>query len=375
MAEATITRKLLRQRVCLDLEMPFYQRFPTGSALTSTASGKDRFVDTSLTQSHKFWKGGWVLWTSGTDLGQHRRVVDFWQDQDTAILEWDAVTLPASGVTYEIMSIWSPPQIHSAITSAIKSAFPAFFEVLEDSTLVYQEDKKEYSLSTLTNLYRVLKVWLEQPSTGASGTVVSAGATTLVVASGSDLSKMVANPTNWRVTIYAGKGKGQIRTPSSAVDATDTITVTAWTTTPDATSKYRYWDATSELYNWVQIPDIRQNRKKYADVLTFLGRYPSLFGVRIRIQYIREPIALVNDAATTVVPEEYISLKARSILMSQRTGDARTSQRYMQDSQLLDQMAQQFLRSNHWNMPDGTIWTDTGESNLGGEMINPLDMF
>jgi len=66
-----------------------------------------------------------------------------------------------------------------------------------------------------------------------NGTVTSAGNTTLV-----DSSKTWTTDqyNNYAVYIYAGTGSGQIREILDT--ATTTLTVSAWTTNPDATSKY-----------------------------------------------------------------------------------------------------------------------------------------
>ncbi len=374
MGNPTVTRAEMRQQIGLDIQMPFYQRFPTGRALTVAATDLSELTDDALTQSHHYWKGQWYLQTSGADNGEFRRIVDFWQDQDKFILEHDLGNLPSENTTYEITSIWSPAEIHKAINQAVDAAFPAFFEVVTEEPIVYTEDTNEFSLRPLKNCYRILKVWTEVPTKGAMGTAQSATSTSLTAASGADLSDVEANPSEYKLSVYAGTGEGQVRDVASATDSTDVIDISGtWKTDPDNTSKYRYWNIKEQLRTWLPLNAIRFDQMKWPSTMYLNERYANKFGLRFRFQYIRKPLAMTKDKHTCVVPADYISYKARSILFRKRSGDPRTLASYRGTADDMERDSINYIREKHWKMPDSMIWQDSDERRLGsGEFLDPL---
>ena len=149
------------------------------------------------------------------------------------------------------------------------------------------------------------------------GTATAGGASTITLESIPD-----GIDTSWRISIYEGTGKGQIRTYSSNVGNQVTVS-SAWTTNPDSTSKYAVWDAAEEHYAWEPVYAVSQDAKEFPDAIRFKSRFTSSYGMRIRLEYLAYPVALTADADTTGVPKEYLVPKVCSILHGQRLSSTR----------------------------------------------------
>src|SRR5574338_1089335 len=78
-----------------------------------------------------------------------------------------------AGDDYEIHSVFNAIEIHQAINDAISTSFPAFFESLEDKSIVLCEDKLEYDLTTIAPAIGIIhEVAIERPTNRFTGTVV-----------------------------------------------------------------------------------------------------------------------------------------------------------------------------------------------------------
>ena len=124
-------------------------------------------------------------------------------------------------------------------------------DVISDSTLESAIQWAEDQVDSYTNTtYYPLE---------SSGKATSATATTLTV---SGATWTVNEYENFSVYIYAGTGKGQIR--SIVSNTADTLTVATWTTTPDATSKFVVsYDnyVTDELYEGTGTAELMLDRR------------------------------------------------------------------------------------------------------------------
>lgn len=365
MSEPTTTLQQLRRDLCDQLKMPFYERFPSGSTLTGTPTASVLY-DSSLKQKNNAWKGDWVYMVDGDAAQEHRLITLFQSETEAIYPEYDFSTAPGAGDTYEITSIFSPAEIHNAINRAIQDSFPAFFDVIEDETLIVEEDQLEYDISGLgTSVWLVLKIWLERTGTGMTGIADSGGATTLTDAS---LAGALGDvDTNWKLSVYGGTGSGQVRDVSSVNDTTGEVTVTsAWTTNPDSTSKYRLWNPTKQEYTWKRLEAAQFDTDEYPSTLLLLRNYPDYYGLRMRIQYVGAPSTLSAEADTTVVPKEYILEMAQSILYGKLVPNtSRDRSRYAGLEEYHRLKAEQKKASRAFLVPDGTIWKDHDVSNMG----------
>jgi len=369
LARTTTTRAALRRAICRKLQMDFYDRYDSYSSMTGSPS-TTAITDGSLVQDADYWNAGWVYIASGSASGDVRLVLDF--GGGTITPERALSGSPAVGDTYEILQRYSPYQIHAAINEAIIASDTSFFQIITDETLVLEEDKLEYSLTSLgTAPWIILKIFLERNTGVVRGTATSGGAATLTH-SGQDFSSVT---TNYRLSIYDGTGKGQIRTVSSGTSG-GVITVSAnWTTQPDSTSKYTLWDTSEQEIDWYRLPAARFDDKEYPTKLYLTRNYSSLNGLRIRLVYAAIPAELSTDAATTVVPKEYVINKALSILYAASAGDNRKDrQKHMTLSAMLDERAEQYKRTNASMIPDVTLWEarDTVFSGGSADTEDPL---
>jgi hypothetical protein len=349
--------------------MPFYQTYGAEGIVDDNCTTTE-IIDAALKQKENFWRGAWYYAVDGDEMGEYRKVTSFQSELNKIRLEYGLSGAPSAGEKYEIISIWSPEQIHEAINDAITEGFPAFYEVEEDVSLCLVEDQMKYDISDISNLYKIRKIWIEDPTTGETGTAQSGTADTIVVADGTDLSDV---DDDWYVSVYGGTGKGQVRQVDSVVDGTDTITVaSSWTTNPDSTSKYRFWNPVVQERPWIEVTAARFDRKQWPDYMYLTSDYNTRLGCRIKIQYIKQPQVMDDDTDTTVVPKRYIILKSKAILFGQRGGDPRTRQGYQAMSVRFDEQAENYKGINAFPMPDQAIWQESDNRIVGGEVLNPL---
>lgn len=361
MSEPTQTRALLRQAIGRALSMPFYKYYgSSGTVVTSTAI--DRFTDSELTQPDHFWEGSWVLFSkvAGAAAEVYREAISFISTSNLVVLD-RGVTGLAAADTYEILSGWTPFEIHDAINRAIESAFPYFFDTPGDETLVVREDTMAYDISGLSSKpWKLLGIWIEQPSTTQQGTAQAGAVGSITCAAGADLSSVEAG---WAISCYDGANAGQWRYVSTADNTTKVIVPTVnFSVAPGATTKYMLWDPRVQQYDWKRIMAMRVDSKEWPSTLYFTRPMSSQVGKRIRLMYMTKPSALTVDASTTIVPEEYIRLKAIALLAKQRIPNNRYDRsRYGQMSEDYDKDAELYKRTNAWQPNPGTIW---GESDV-----------
>ena len=387
MSEPLTSRITLRREIARDLGMPFFRRFPSGitvqdSATSGLSSLSDSMGvrDSRFAQQPEFWKNSWLY---DPTQGEQRLVTDFVRALKKLLVEFPFTAAPSTATTIEIFHIHSPEEVHLAVNDAILEAFPAFFDVTTYESMVLEEDKLEYELTTnnldgrgvLTNPYRIKAVWLER--TGSGGThQATAGSTASITDSLADLSGV---DTAWSLAIYGGAGAGQYSVIASVSTAAGSITpATLFTVSPDTSSKFRIWERKSELYAWDPITALEFDAKDYPNKMRLLERMNARAGLRFRIQYVAQPQALSVDTAETMVPKKYIKHKAMAKLLGQRArskpGEA---EKYTSLAQLEDQSAETYKNNNAFDLPDQQLWTEEHYTMRGRndwfERDNPLD--
>lgn len=367
MSENTNTLQQLRRIICLELRMPFFVKYGTAQTVTA-GSTTTAPVDTKLTQADDYWNGDFFYHIS---TQASRQVTDFAATTDTLTLEY-ALSSITTGDSYELHSIWNTYDIHAAINRAIEQASKSFPDTVIDETIVLEEDKLAYTISGLTKKpWIVTKLWIERNTNVLRGTATSGSATDLtdtsLIGGISDVD------TNWKISIYDGTGSGQIRTVSTADNTTGAITPSSnWTTNPDSTSKYALWNPTEQVYDWFKIESARFDAKEYPDTLYLTSRYPSLYGMRIRIEYLSSVTSLSLEADTTIINKEFIIARACSILHGQMVGDSRYNRElhygeYVRYKDLADELLSRFRVST----PDVTLWTE--DEQVYQDINDPLD--
>ncbi len=381
MAEPTTDRVTLRREIAKDLGMPFFKRFGSGiQAVASSDLDSTFFQDARLTQRRDFWKNMWLYDVSNDDF---RRIADFRQEQRRLVPEFDFTATPTTASVFEIHSIYTPEEIHDAINDAIREAFPVFFDVVTDETIVLEQDKLTYDLTTnnsdgrgiLSNPLRIKKIFVEQTSSGGTHQATAGAAGTIT----DDNATFTGVDTGWRVSIFAGVGSGQTQLVSSG-DSNGVLTPIAnWTVTPDTSSKFRTWNVSKEQIDWREISSVRFDAKDYPTNMYWQQRSPAWFGMRLRIQYIGEPQSLTADTApTTVVPAKYIKHYAMGKLMDQR-GRAHPSDqnKYAELADREMQKAQQYKADHGFDLPDQTWWQEEDPSMWGGmwNVDDPLNWY
>lgn len=352
MAEPTITLAEIRRDICRSLKMPFFRRYSSGF-LAATGGSAITLIDSKLTQADQFWRRSWVYRIASQEVAM---ITDFQASSDTARLEIPITTIAATD-TYEIHTLWNAYEIHNAINSAIRAVRRYFRDNVTDESLVVQEDVRAYDISGLTKVpWVVHRVWLEQPASVRRGTVVSATASTLTVENSGILSGVTSN---WKVSIYDGTGKGQLRSVSTVSGAQITGLSANWTTTPDATSKYALWDTSEQTYDWYPFDAVRLSSKEFPTYLYFARRPVDFYGMRIRLEYSAYASELTTEASTTVVPLEYLRPAVLSELHSQRIADTKADRDlHFGEWRRFKDEAQEYLLRNSPHMPDSIIFTN-----------------
>lgn len=349
MAETTYTRKDLRRAIGMALQMPFYRRYVSGQSAVGASSTTIKVVDSTLTQRDGFWNGHWFYGLTNNEVSPIRI---FQANENSFNLEIPRTATASE--PYEITSLFSPVEIHSAINRSIQMAGRAFPETTVDTSLILEEDKLSYTISGLTSKPWILnKVYIENPGTIDRGTATAGGASTITVQ-----SVPSGITTNYKVSVYDGTGKGQIRNYASAAGLAITVN-SAWTTNPDSTSRYAIWDATEEQGDWQIVNTIYQDAPEYPDTLRFRSLFTQSYGLRIRLEYLTVPAELTADSSTTVVPKEYIINKASSILHGSALSSTRADRDlHYSENKRYDEAAERYLHLNGVHTPSTTIPID-----------------
>lgn len=348
MSEPTISLATARRTICKELKMPFFRRYSAGF-LDADSGSTTTLIDSVLTQIDKFWVQSWVYRVASQEASQ---IVRFTNADHQLVFE-TPITALVSGDDYEIHALWNAYEIHEALNEAIRNVRRIFRDVVVDETLIVQEDKRAYALTGLAKApYLIHKIWMEQPQTVRRGTLVAGGASTFTVENSGILTGVNSN---WKVSIYDGTGKGQLRSVSSVLGAVGTNS-SPWDTVPDSTSKYALWDASEETFDWYPFKATYLSSKEFPDTLYLSYRPVDFYGMRIRIQYSALASEFTTEASTTVIPLEYLKHAAISILHSQKIPDNKSDRDlHFAEWKRHEEIAKGYLALNTPHMPDTAI--------------------
>jgi len=140
---------------------PFFRRI--GSSRPVAVSAANYLADTALGRFDA--SEGWpYAFAYVPAYGDQREITNFLSDGTIgyAYVSPNWTTAPGVGAEYEIHSIWSAQEKTDALNHAIRDAWPAFYEVAVDESIVVQKWKKEYSLANFAHLPRhLLGVYIE----------------------------------------------------------------------------------------------------------------------------------------------------------------------------------------------------------------------
>jgi hypothetical protein len=365
MAEPSVTLQQLRRAIAKELNMPFFKRYKNGY-LDADSGDTDELIDSDLTQKDKFWVGSWVYRVASQEASL---ITNFTASDNKLSLEVP-VTSFAAGDDYEIHSLFNAYDIHEAINAAIRDSRRIFLETITDESLIVEEDKLAYSLSSLTRTpFLIHKVWLEQPGSVQRGNVVSATINTVTLPSGVLPSSLVDT---WYISIYDGTGKGQLRQLVS-INPT-TAGVSDWDTTPDDTSKFALWNASEQINDWYPWRALRyDSTKEFPDVLYFSRRPIDFYGLRIRIEYSSLPLELTAESDETKIPQSYLVPAAISKLHGRKVGDNKVDRElHFAESRRYSDLAASWLMQNAPHQPDTTI-LDQHSGAYQPDSMNPLN--
>lgn len=364
MSEPTITLTALRRAIAKELEMPFFKRYKNGF-LDADSGTTVELVDADLTQKDKFWNGAWVYRVASQEASL---ITNFTTLDNKLVLEVP-VTAFVSGDDYEIHSLWNAYDIHDAINRAIRDVRRTFFETVTDETLIVEEDKLIYSLSSLVKTPHIIqKIWLEQPTSVKRGVVVSATSTTVTLTA----SELAGVTNTWKISIYAGTGSGQIRSITSVAGAE--ATVPTWTTIPNGTSKFTLWNPTQQTNDWRPWTAVRyDSTKEFPDYLYFSRRPVDFQGLRIRLEYVALPAELSAEADTTVIPDSYLIPAVIAILHSRKIKDTKVDRDlHFAENKRYNDMAKEWMIQNAPHRPDSNL-LDQAYTGYQPSADNPLN--
>lgn len=372
MAEPTLTRQELRRSLARELRMDFARRY--GASTLTFVTNTSNVTDTKLTQATDFWKNQFLFIYSGNAAGNVRRITAS-TSGGALTLEYSLGAVPSIGDGYEIHAIWSADDLHQALNRSIRDSFPAFFDVVLDESIVLSQDQLEFDLTALATLpFRIKQVYREVNigqvlrGTATSGTTTYLADTALI----GRLTGIVTS--NWKIGIYYGTGKGQLRSVASIVDATGRVLPSAvWTTTPDTTSRYTLWDPTVQRKEWDRVMAARFDNFDWPSTL-YLYRVPAYeWGMRLRLKYLARCTQLAAETDTTVLPEAYLLSDAQAMLYGQMVNDSRADrQRYAALSQEHAKAAMDFKASRAFREPAGTLWQDEEMGGRYFDSANPM---
>lgn len=401
MAELTYSRETLRQAICRKARMNFYRRYPAGQVQVTASAGTDAATNdttvvfcTYLTQKDKFWNNSYIWLTDSDGIGQERRVVAYDARRKGLTVEWPLDTAASSsdasneGSSFELTSIWSPTELHDAINDAIEEGYKHYPDIVTDQTLIIEKDRLNYTLSGLTTQpHYILKIWIERTRSGATcqmTTTNDSDGTGLLAAqlrsTGVDFSAI--NDTSegygtsdWMVSIYYGAGKSEYSEVSAVDTATYILTASSdWTTAPDTTTYYRFWNTREESDPWSRYTGVRFDSHEEPTEMYFKSDLDAVQGLRIKIEYVAQCNTLTADTEETQVPKRYILNKALAYLHDAAMHDNRASrQDHATLAQAHDDIAEQYALKHPRRWPAGTLWTWDDASEVHGTLEdNPM---
>ena len=336
MAETTVTLQQIRRAVAAELGMPFFRKYGGPGAIDASSSAT-LVICAELTQKNDYWKNQW-FYHVGDQLSS--LITGFVASSDTLTLE-QSLTSFATNDAFEIHDIWNAYEIHNKINEAIRLYARVYSNTVTDQTLILEDDQLKYDISSLASkVWFMDSLWLEDPKDVVRGAVSSATSTTVTL--DADPGTLT---TSYYISIYAGTGSGQLRSVVS--NANEVVTVSAWTTNPDSTSKYALWDASEEVVDWFEVPTFHTDSLEYPDNLYLNGSLDRFLGLRFRIEYQSELTALTAEADTVAIPLDLIKFKVCSLLHGMKISDVKADQElHYAEYKRYEELADKWLNLN-----------------------------
>lgn len=314
------TRKAIRQAIGLRTGQPFFARFGATNK-TATGGSTTTLIDTAnLLQNDDYWNGDSLYLLSTVNSGTSRVIHDFVNSTKTITFQ-EPVTAIQSSDPYEIWSTLLADQVNEAINEALRDAWPWFFTVNEGLIVIQSGVGVSYSLSSLSPApKRIAQVHLEQISEDLAGTSVAApGAQNYL----KDTSQtFTSEHVGWQARVYDGTSQGDYRTASALVDANTLEMSSNFTTTLDATSKYRLVNTADADLHWTPLRQWNLNSIDSPTILR-LASHPTAFeGYLMRVVYEAEHVPMTLDTETTTCNQEWLELAAIARLYLTRLAHA-----------------------------------------------------
>jgi hypothetical protein len=367
MSLPTSTRAELRRAIAGELSMPFFRRYPSYLTFDTGSSTDGTYVvDSDLAQPDGYWNNMWLYISANVstatgatlddNVGSVRLIDQFDNKENKLFLEYALPQGATNKDRYEIHENWNANEIHNAINRAIRDGFPDFFNTVEDKTLVLKEDTLEYDISALTNRPWVIsEVYIERPYDSITGTATSGAATSLTDTS-ADFSDAT---TSHYISIYDGTGTGQLRACTTGTSAGVINIGVAWTTNPDSTSKYRFWDSREQRDRWYRVTSAHFDKLEYPSVLYLSKLYYGDYGARIKLVYATDALEMDDDADTTTVPKEFVIYKAIEFLASSRVSNTKADRERFAVLEQTYSAKAEIYRQKHANRMDTTMWQES----------------
>lgn len=365
MGRQTYTRAQLRRDLAIRMSMPFALRVPDGHAVMSGTGLTTTIIDSiNLIQQNDFWNGQWIYVTS-TGTESLRKIVDYAKTTHTLTLDSPLPTVSSTNMQYEIHSVFNAIEMNNAINTAIRDAYPAFFDTKEDMSLFVQESRLEYDLSSIDpKVATIHGVWLERPSGAQHGKVMSSsydvgGDKTTLVVSGVDVTKLTGVGL---LACYDGSAtyKGTLL----EVTASGANLVCDGDHQLQVDDEFLLFDSDDQDHSWYPLKHIRYVPKEWPNSLYIGTNISSYLGYRMKLLYSSAPTQLTADTDTTTVPSEYIMLSAMATLFSSRMNDNRVDrQMYASLSADYKQQSEIYKMRNMFRGMDTEIWMETSDGN------------
>jgi hypothetical protein len=365
----TKTWTSIRQELSRRLNEPVMRRIGTEISI-SGAIATNSFHSTSLGNLTNDWGvaygSAYVSYTTDglAPLGQELEIQSFRSDGSFGYAYTGSGGFsPALGVNdrVEIHEFFTVRQLLDATNQAIRDAWPAFYTITKDESIVLEKFKREYDLTTLAVRPRhLIGSYVEPIFRIGIGKATSAAAGTLVDTTG---SFALESGKTYEIAIYYGTGAGQIRTVGTWTDLTKTFTVTPnWTVTPDATSEYMVKNMSDVYYNWLgPLAKVRLDQAEGPTLIEILYDTYELWGARLRLEYAAPVPELVGESST--LPDamvDYVITRALYYLYMQNIG--RTAQFDVKTAATLadqyDKQSEVLRDRNRMKRLDSTIRTD-----------------
>jgi hypothetical protein len=386
MSDPLVSRIDLRRNIARANGMRFFRNYPellkvTSVSIITSPDGTSRALiraSGNLREGVDYWKGAYILITTGNWVGRYRKIIA--SDPVKSTVTTDRIVDMKKlkpGDLFEILD-WSPSLVHTAINRAIQDGYRAFPYVTDNTSLVIQEKKLEYDLSkeeTLVNtpIWIPTQVWLERASSSIMGISDASGSFSRSQLSDSDANWDVNEHAGKLVSLYSGQGAGQVRTVVS--NTATVLTVSGGFDPPPYESKYRLWDPEVQEGEWYRLPAGRFFPEENPEKFYLTTNYPDYYGLRMRIVYITGPVTLDFDSATTRVNSEYIIYKASSILHDMLVSDSTVNRSaHASIAEYYDRLARDVLERHRKVIPPFNMWVESdesGEGYRGEEMWRP----